>query len=139
MKHIDEEVCKDIDTFSTQMMASTLDLTKSSYEWSNCSVVALNEFLRYFYIYGSTYCQVYYIIFAYYYYYYETKDLVKQTVYSMCHTEYKTKIINLRTQWNNSMKLLSIMQSFQALFRHINSINNVSRCLAPKAAFANTI
>jgi hypothetical protein len=46
MKHIDEEVCKDINHQSTQMMASMLDLTKSSYEWSNCSVIELNDFLR---------------------------------------------------------------------------------------------
>ncbi len=46
MKHIDEEVCKDINHQSTQMMASMLDLTKASYEWSNCSVIELNDFLR---------------------------------------------------------------------------------------------
>lgn len=47
MKHIDEDRCKTFDKFSTQMMASMLDLTKATYEWSNCSVVDLNDFLRY--------------------------------------------------------------------------------------------
>jgi hypothetical protein len=49
MKHIDEDRCKTFDKFSTQMMASMLDLTKATYEWSNCSVVDLNDFLRYLY------------------------------------------------------------------------------------------
>ncbi len=47
MKHIDEERCKTFDKFSTQMMASMLDLTKATYEWSNCSVVEFNDFMRY--------------------------------------------------------------------------------------------
>lgn len=46
MKHVDENRCKDFDSLSIQMMASVLDLTKSEYEWSNCSVKELNDFLR---------------------------------------------------------------------------------------------
>ena len=46
MKHIDEKKCHNLDKSSTQMMESMLDLTKTSYEWSNCSVVELNDFLR---------------------------------------------------------------------------------------------
>jgi hypothetical protein len=47
MKHVDENVeCDGNYLHSTQMMASMLDLTKSTYEWSNCSVIELNRFLR---------------------------------------------------------------------------------------------
>lgn len=46
MKHVDENRCKHFDSSSTQMMASVLDLTKIDYEWSNCSVKELNDFLR---------------------------------------------------------------------------------------------
>ncbi len=46
MKHAEESRCRFADSHSTQMMASVLDLTKSDYEWSNCSVMELNEFLR---------------------------------------------------------------------------------------------
>ncbi len=46
MKHAEESRCKYDDNQSTQMMASVLDLTKPDYEWSNCSVMELNEFLR---------------------------------------------------------------------------------------------
>lgn len=47
MKHIDEKKCQNLDKSSTQMMESMLDLTKASYEWSNCSVVELNDFIRF--------------------------------------------------------------------------------------------
>ena len=50
MKHADENMCKYKDSTSTQMMASVLDLTKTEYEWSNCSVVELNDFLRCFFV-----------------------------------------------------------------------------------------
>lgn len=46
MKHAKESRCKFTDSSSTQMMASVLDLTKTEYEWSNCSVMELNDFLR---------------------------------------------------------------------------------------------
>ena len=46
MAHVDENKCHNLDPFATQMMAPMLDLTKSSYEWSNCSVIELNNFLR---------------------------------------------------------------------------------------------
>ena len=48
MRHVDAETCSPPsgDHSTTQMMASMLDLTRSSYEWSNCSVIELNEFLR---------------------------------------------------------------------------------------------
>lgn len=46
MKHVDENRCRDFDSQSIQMMASVLDLTKTDYEWSNCSVKELNDFLR---------------------------------------------------------------------------------------------
>jgi|LakMenEpi03Aug12_release.lakeMendotaPanAssembly.Ray.scaffolds.fasta_scaffold2904586_2 hypothetical protein len=46
MKHVDENRCKDFNTLSTQMMSSILDLTKSEYEWSACSIKELNDFLR---------------------------------------------------------------------------------------------
>ncbi len=48
MKHVDENRCHDIDSLATQMMASVLDLKKNDYEWSNCSVMELNDFLRFF-------------------------------------------------------------------------------------------
>ena len=49
MKHADENMCKYKDSTTTQMMASVLDLTKTEYEWSNCSVMELNDFLRFAY------------------------------------------------------------------------------------------
>jgi hypothetical protein len=50
MKHVDENRCNEFDSLSTQMMASVLDLTKTDYEWSNCSVKELNDFLRLIFI-----------------------------------------------------------------------------------------
>lgn len=47
MKHAEESNCKNLNSHATQMMASVLDLTKTEYEWSNCSVAELNDFLRY--------------------------------------------------------------------------------------------
>lgn len=46
MKHAEESNCKNLNSHATQMMASVLDLTKTEYEWSNCSVMELNDFLR---------------------------------------------------------------------------------------------
>ncbi len=46
MKHAEESHCKNTNSQATQMMASVLDLTKTEYEWSNCSVMELNDFLR---------------------------------------------------------------------------------------------
>ena len=50
MKHVDENRCNELDSLSTQMMASVLDLTKTDYEWSNCSIRELNDFLRLIFI-----------------------------------------------------------------------------------------
>lgn len=48
MKHVDKQNrCQDNDNSLTQMMESVLDLTKQSHVWSNCSVLELNDFLRY--------------------------------------------------------------------------------------------
>lgn len=47
MKHVDEDRCKNLDNSVTQMMASMLDLTKKTQIWSNCSVIELNDFLRF--------------------------------------------------------------------------------------------
>ena len=46
MTHVDDSKCQIENTEITQMMSPMLDLTKNAYEWSNCSVVELNNFLR---------------------------------------------------------------------------------------------
>ena len=46
MSHLEENKCQKGASTATQIMSSSLDLTRSSYEWTSCSVVELNEFLR---------------------------------------------------------------------------------------------
>ena len=46
MRHLEDNKCQTGASTATQIMSSNLDLTRSSYEWTSCSVVELNEFLR---------------------------------------------------------------------------------------------
>ena len=46
MRHLEDNKCPTGGSAATQIMSSNLDLTRSSYEWTSCSVSELNDFLR---------------------------------------------------------------------------------------------